>query len=79
MASCLRVAVSVEKGYSVVEFISSEKLKPKLLGPNPPALMEVRTLSDFSETRIAGAQHILFDAIKRSRHHLPADRPIVLY
>jgi NADPH-dependent 2,4-dienoyl-CoA reductase/sulfur reductase-like enzyme/rhodanese-related sulfurtransferase len=59
--------------------VTAAQLKAELAGPNPPLVVDVRTLGEWSQGHLQGAQHLTVDDVRWELAQLPRDRRIVLY
>ncbi len=59
--------------------ISPAELKSALSGPNPPALIDVRSQEAYRAGHIEGARHIPSDEIEQALDQIQRDRPVVTY
>ncbi len=55
------------------------ELFEELAGPNPPAVVDVRTHPEFTLGHVAGALNIPVDDLRDRLQEVPVDRPLVLY
>jgi NADPH-dependent 2,4-dienoyl-CoA reductase/sulfur reductase-like enzyme/rhodanese-related sulfurtransferase len=60
------------------EGVSPLGLRQLLLGPEPPALIDVRLPAEFRASRLRGSRHIPLGALRSRLRELPRDQPIVL-
>lgn len=64
-------------GYSPL--MSAAELKTELAKPNPPIVLDVRTLSEFEASHIPGALHIPLDDLRFELERIPVTSRIVVY
>ena len=59
--------------------VTAAQLRAELAGPNPPLLLDVRTLGEWSQGHLKGAMHLPVDDLRWELGQLPRDRRIVVY
>jgi rhodanese-related sulfurtransferase len=59
--------------------MSPRELRARLLGPNPPTVVDVRGEEAYLGGHVAGARHIPIDDLERRLAEIPQDRPVVTY
>ncbi|WP_418317981.1 MBL fold metallo-hydrolase [Piscinibacter sakaiensis] len=59
--------------------IDVHQLKKRLAGDQPPLLLDVRSIDEYEQGHIAGAEHHYVGQIEQKAPDLPRDRPIVTY
>jgi len=71
------VAENDRSGFSPL--LTAAQLKAELAGPNPPLVVDTRTLGEWNRGHLAGAQLLPVDDVRWELEQLPRDRRIVLY
>ncbi len=59
--------------------VTAAQLKAELAGPKPPLVLDVRTLGEWSEGHLKGAQHLPVDDVRWELAQVPRDRRIVVH
>jgi rhodanese-related sulfurtransferase len=71
------VAENDRSGFSPL--LTAAQLKAELAGPNPPLVVDTRTLGEWNRGHLAGALLLPVDDVRWELEQLPRDRRIVLY
>ncbi len=71
------VALNDLSGFSPL--LSAAGLKAELAGPEPPLVLDVRTLGEYEASHLRGATHIPVDDLRFELDRLPKDRRIVVH
>lgn len=58
--------------------VGAEELAQEMAGADPPVLLDVRLMSEFSDQRLRGSRHIPLGVLRSRVHELPKNEPIVL-
>jgi NADPH-dependent 2,4-dienoyl-CoA reductase/sulfur reductase-like enzyme/rhodanese-related sulfurtransferase len=64
-------------GFSPV--VTAAQLETELASPNPPLVLDVRTLGEYGRSHLRGAVHIPVDELRWELAALPKDRRLVVY
>lgn len=59
--------------------LTATELRAELSQPNPPLVLDVRTLGEFERSHLAGAVHLPVDDLRFEIDRVPKDRRIVVY
>ena len=59
--------------------VSAAELKSELAKPEPPLVLDVRTLGEYEASHLAGAMHLPVDDLRFELDRLPKDRRIAVY
>jgi NADPH-dependent 2,4-dienoyl-CoA reductase/sulfur reductase-like enzyme/rhodanese-related sulfurtransferase len=59
--------------------VSAAELKAELAKPNPPLVLDVRTLGEYEASHLAGAVHIPVDDLRFEGDRLPKERRILVH
>jgi NADPH-dependent 2,4-dienoyl-CoA reductase/sulfur reductase-like enzyme/rhodanese-related sulfurtransferase len=54
-------------------------LVEELAGPDPPAVLDVRTRGEYEAGHLDGSAHIYVNELRQRAHEVPSDRPVVVY
>jgi NADPH-dependent 2,4-dienoyl-CoA reductase/sulfur reductase-like enzyme/rhodanese-related sulfurtransferase len=63
----------------VSPLVTAAQLKAELAAPAPPFLLDVRTLREFEQGHVKGAQHVPVDDLRFELGGVPKDRRVVVY
>jgi NADPH-dependent 2,4-dienoyl-CoA reductase/sulfur reductase-like enzyme/rhodanese-related sulfurtransferase len=69
------VAENALSGFSPL--VTAAELKAELASPNPPVVLDVRTLNEFAKGHLLGALHVPVDELRESLSLVPAGRRVV--
>ncbi len=59
--------------------MSAAELKVELARPEPPVVLDVRTLGEYEESHLVGSLHLPVDDLRFELERLPKDRRIVVH
>ncbi len=59
--------------------MSAAELKAELAKPEPPVVLDVRTLGEYETSHLAGAVHIPVDDLRFESERLPKNRRILVH
>ncbi len=71
------VAENDLSGFSPV--LTAAELKARLAGPNPPVVLDVRTMGEHARGHLKGALHLPVDDLRFELERVPKGRPVVVY
>jgi rhodanese-related sulfurtransferase len=69
---------------SMLRIVSTDRLSPqtaadRMAGPNPPLLIDIRTLRERADTVIDGSMHRPLNTLREGLPDVPRDRAIIIH